>query len=801
MNEKKSPVSLKKRFVFDLISSIHGCGGAWIILGISLLLTYVAWSLTNQHIAKRHQDRFAFRTQQVTERIEERMLEYEQVLRGGVGLYKASEDVSRTEWHDYVQQCEIQRYFPGIQAIAVSVSVAAENKTEHEAGIRAEGFPDYQITPAGERDAYTSIIYLEPFDWRNRRAFGYDMYSEPNRRTAMDRATETGLPSISSKITLVQETDDDIQSGILCYLPVYRNGTNPSTVEERKRSLVGWVYAAFRCDDLLEGIVGDDLSAVELQVYDSNETAPEHLLFQSSPSGQQPSENQDSRLSCTIPVHVSGRDWTLKMRAGDDFIENDESWISLVVAFGGLSIDVLLFAVIYTISQQREVSQGMARRMTKELRESEMRNRSIVENASEAILSIAESGEILAANEASKQVFHYESPEVSLVGERFDQFIVSRSFESLFDDRDQIGTAARFDVRCRRSDGTEFPCRISIGQVPVDEKMSYILIVQDETERMEAESKITEINRQLVESSRQAGMAEVATGILHNVGNILNSVNVSANLLRERISDGQVDRLDYAASIIAENEDNLTEFLTKDDRGKHFPRFIGSLAESFKADRRLQMEEINALTKNIDHIKEIVATQQSFATQSGMTEVIDPRELVDDAIRINRSSASGSQVKIERVFDEVPTIQMQRHALMQIAVNLIKNAMQATEQADPPEKLVRVRVTREDGFVRIDVIDNGVGIAKDNLTSIFQHGFTTKKTGHGFGLHSSANAAREMGGSLSVDSQGLGCGATFTIRLPIQSSETDRQAVNDLGDPSDVSKVIDGQATALAATS
>lgn len=801
MNENKSSVPQEKRFAFDLISSIHGCGGAWVILGISLLLTYVAWSLTNQHIAKRHQDRFAFRTQQVTERIEERMLEYEQVLRGGVALYRASEDVSRSEWHDYVQQCEIQRYFPGIQAIAVSVPVAPENKAEHEAAVRAEGFPDYKIAPAGVRDVYSSIIYLEPFDWRNRRAFGYDMYSEPNRRKAMDRATETGLPSISSKITLVQETDDDIQSGILCYLPVYRNGTNPTTIEQRRKSLIGWVYAAFRCDDLLEGIVGDDLSSVDLQVYDSAEIMPDCLLFQSSPKGDQVERVRSDRLSCTIPVHVSGRDWTLKMRAGEDFIENDESWISLVVAFGGLAIDVLLFAVIYTISQQREVSQGMARRMTKELRESEMRNRSVVENASEAILSISETGEILAANETSKQVFRSGETDVSLVGERFDQFLVSPNFGSLVVDRDHTGLAARFDVQCRRSDGTEFPCRISIGQVPVDEKMSYILIVQDETERVEAESRITEINRQLVESSRKAGMAEVATGILHNVGNILNSVNVSANLLRERISEGQVDRLDYAATIIAENENNLTEFLTADDRGKHFPRFIGSLAESFKADRRLQMQEISVLTKNIDHIKEIVAMQQSFATQSGMTEVIDPRELIDDAIRINRSSASGSPVKIEREFDEVPRIQMQRHALMQIAVNLIKNAMQATEQSDTSEKVVRVQVTREGEFVRIDVIDNGVGIAEDNLTSIFQHGFTTKKTGHGFGLHSSANAAREMGGSLSVDSKGLGCGATFTIRLPIQSSEIQKQSVYDLGEPADSSKVIDGRSKTLATVS
>ncbi len=141
-------------------------------------------------------------------------------------------------------------------------------------------------------------------------------------------------------------------------------------------------------------------------------------------------------------------------------------------------------------------------------------------------------------------------------------------------------------------------------------------------------------------------------------------------------------------------------------------------------------------------------------------------------------------------------IQLQRHDFMQIAVNLIKNAMQATEQSDASEKVVRVRVKRENDFVRIDVTDNGVGIAKKNLTSIFQHGFTTKKNGHGFGLHSSANAAREMGGSLSVESEGLGLGATFTLRLPVQTSCVKLQTSISFDD-SDPSKTLDSAIESL----
>ncbi|WGR90817.1 CHASE domain-containing protein (plasmid) [Bradyrhizobium sp. ISRA435] len=175
-----------------------------------------------------------------------------------MGLFAATGNrVTREEWRTYVNTLAIDRDYPGIQGVGFAKHIAAQQRHAHVLAVRSEGFPDYQIKPGGDRDEYTSIVYLEPFDWRNRRAFGFDMFTEPVRRQAMIRARDTGAPSISGKVTLVQETDQGVQNGVLMYLPVYQTAVPPATVEERKAGLVGYVYAPFRMRDLMQGILGD----------------------------------------------------------------------------------------------------------------------------------------------------------------------------------------------------------------------------------------------------------------------------------------------------------------------------------------------------------------------------------------------------------------------------------------------------------------------------------------------------------------------------------------------------------------
>ena len=283
-----------------------------------------------------------------------------------------------------------------------------------------------------------------------------------------------------------------------------------------------------------------------------------------------------------------------------------------------------------------------------------------------------------------------------------------------------------------------------------------------------AEAERVVAQTQMLQSSRQAGMAEVATGVLHNVGNVLTSVNISAGLLRDGLKKSSLQNLVRATSLLREHADDAATFLTQDPRGQRLPDFLVKLGDHLEAEQRAWQRELEYLSKNIDHIKEIVAMQQSYALLSGITEALAAEELVEDALRLNSASFGRHGIQLVREFQAVPPVAACKHKVLQILVNLIRNARQALDQSGRHDKVLTVGIRADDVHcVQIQVMDNGVGIAPENIDRIFQHGFTTKKDGHGFGLHSGISAAREMGGRLSAHSDGPGQGATFTLELPL----------------------------------
>ncbi|QDS98052.1 CHASE domain-containing sensor histidine kinase [Adhaeretor mobilis] len=340
---------------------------AWLVLGISLLLTFCAWLLSNRYLNERAAERFTVRTNELEVAIRERMLEYEQVLRGGIGLFAASENVSRGEWHAYVSNSQLQKYYPGIQGMGYSRVIAPSDKASFEQEIRADGFPEFQIKPSGERAFTTSIVYLEPFDWRNQRALGYDMYSNPVRRQAMDRAIDTGLPSITGNVTLVQETDVDVQAGFLYYLPHYTPGLPTTSVEERRKAIQGFVYAAFRSGDLMHGIIGDSVRGIAFELFSGQENSADALMYRSAQL-QGPQHGETAEFAETRYLDFSGRVLTLVTYSRPELTSSIENWQSLLVAIGGLIVDVLLFLVIASLSRQRQRAYELAEEMTAELR-------------------------------------------------------------------------------------------------------------------------------------------------------------------------------------------------------------------------------------------------------------------------------------------------------------------------------------------------------------------------------------------------------------------------------------------------
>ena len=291
-------------------------------------------------------------------------------------------------------------------------------------------------------------------------------------------------------------------------------------------------------------------------------------------------------------------------------------------------------------------------------------------------------------------------------------------------------------------------------------------ISKDVTEARQTEEALETARKELIDASRLAGMAEVATGVLHNVGNVLNSLNVSATVIGTTLREWKVDSLEKLSSLLNAQGENLGAFLTQDPRGRRVPELVTALAQHFAEERSRLLKELHALQEGIDHVKDIVAMQQAYATIVSVSEALDGADLMEDAVRMNSAALTRHDVRVVRDYREAPLVQVEKGRVLQILVNLIRNAKYACDDGAPAEKQITLRVVPNGDQVDLVVEDNGVGIPQENLTRIFQHGFTTRANGHGFGLHSSAIAAREMRGSLTVHSDGAGCGARFTLSVP-----------------------------------
>ncbi len=300
-------------------------------------------------------------------------------------------------------------------------------------------------------------------------------------------------------------------------------------------------------------------------------------------------------------------------------------------------------------------------------------------------------------------------------------------------------------------------------------------IYLDITRERLAAQQLDKLNRQLMDTSRQAGMAEVATGVLHNVGNVLNSVSVAATLVAERLRASKLANLRRTAALLREHSGQLAEFLTTDPKGKLIPEYIATVTEQMAAEQAKLVEKMDSVGQHIEHIKEIVAMQQNYAKISGVYQDLPLAGLVEDALRMNAAAFDRHGIElVKEIAKDIPLARVDQHKVLQILVNLLRNAKYAMDShAGGPgyvkRLVVRVKSTAPDR-VSIVLADTGVGIAPEHLTKIFNHGFTTKKDGHGFGLHSGANAAKEMGGTLTAYSAGPGQGAEFTLELPASTA-------------------------------
>lgn len=485
------------------VDVVHGSKLAWVILAFSLLITLIAWNISKNYADQLAKERFEFLIDNAQVAISKRFLNYEQVLRGGLGLFKASTHVNRKSWKSYVDTLGIEQNFPGTLGIGYAKWLKPNQLNSHIKEIRQQGFPEFSVRPAGRRDHYSSIIFLEPFNQRNQRAFGYDMFSESTRRTAMERARDSGKTAVSGKVILVQETNKDVQAGFLIYVPHYRYDVN--TLKGRQKALAGYVYSALRVGDLMQGILGVGLPELDFNIFDGENTSLENQLYDSSEMigghKKHPSKYQQQQK-----LNIGGHVWTVMYHSNPTFDKLTSSNQSTLVAVGGVVIDLLLFYIIFALVQLRSRAEEIAD-------ERELEYKAIADTANDGIISVDKDGEIVYVNKLVEIIFGYSSDK--LIG-RSIAILFSNSSQSNVMDVFKQGEQANnilndslYELEAISYNGNVFPIEFSLARWEAKNEAHFTAIVRDITKRKEMEESLRSSQQHLNLYREQTPLAAI----------------------------------------------------------------------------------------------------------------------------------------------------------------------------------------------------------------------------------------------------------------------------------------------------
>lgn len=341
----------------NVVDFLHHEAVAWAVLVLTVVITMLGWVLSSQAIEKRANDRFAFEVQDAQQRIQTRFNQYEQILRGGVAFFDAHSHVNREQWNKYVSSLNLQINLPGLQGFAFAERVNPADLPEHIARIRAEGFGQYTVAPAGQRDLYFPITLIEPFDVQNQRAFGFDMFSEPVRREAMTRAMDTGRATLSGIVQLKQDKAENATPGFLMYLPVYKPGVELRSVQDRRQAIRGFVYSPFRSIDLMGNVLGQGKTPLSFKLHDSTNLTQQSLIYSSGSDDEKVNARSsvaDHRHTAIVPIELPGRTWMVQFQSTPDFDEEVHNATPKLILFAGGIINLLLFLTIFSLVQQRK---------------------------------------------------------------------------------------------------------------------------------------------------------------------------------------------------------------------------------------------------------------------------------------------------------------------------------------------------------------------------------------------------------------------------------------------------------------
>lgn len=716
---------------------------AVIVLVFSLLVTFTAWRVISVNEHKAAQLRFDFYKQSFLTKLTGQMKEYQQALRGAAGLFYASDEVSRSDWKHYVDTLDITKSYPGIQGMGFALHVPSAQKTSHVAKVKNEGL-DYDIYPAGEREIYTPVLYLEPFDWRNQRALGFDLWSDKNHQEAMTRARDTGNMAVTHKLILSQETLDDTQVGFMMFAPVYKKGAKIETTDDRQKQIYGYVYSPFRMKNLMDAITSVSGNYLEVEVFDGKEAADFASMYRSNPKEKSSAANDFVEV---IPVKVGEHDWTVVVKPGaafDEYVRERESTYTLV---SGIVISFLLFTVAWSLSTSRQRAIKLADKMTGDLRISEERYALAMAGSNDGLWDWNILDDILYLSPRFKKLLGYKNDDFENSRKNLEKHIHPDDFEKSASAISQhISKHIPLDIECRlRLKNNEYNWFRIKGQAIWDEHNTALRMagsLSDINDRKLAAIYLQNQKQELEVANKYK--SEFLANMSHELRTPLNSIMVLSSLLSDDREKTMNQKQREQAGIIyrsgAELLDLISEILdlSKIEAGKMEINLEKLSIEDFSQELRMIFEPVSA------------DRGQTFEV------VIDknvPEKIVTDHKRI-----------------------------YQVVKNLASNAIKFTQKGGTTVRFfIPGKISGINDFLdphdtlAISVEDTGIGIPKDKFSLIFEafkqvDGTTSRKHGGtGLGLTISREILSLLKGGITVESK-EGKGSKFTVYIPMNSN-------------------------------
>ena len=710
---------------------------ALVILIAGLILTVIATCYTQNQVEVQAKLEFSSSCNEIKTKISSRLHANAQLLRTGSALFAASDSVTREDWKLFNEHSEIDKNLPGIQGLGYSVLIPGNQLEQHIQSLRKEGFSNYTVKPSGNRSLYTPVIYIEPFSSPNLNAFGFDGYSEPTRRKAMELARDSDLAMVTGKVILVQESNENIQTGTLMYVPVYRNGVKVKTLEQRRASILGWVYSPYRMNDLMNGILQHPDSKhkeeIHLKIYDDSLSVAS-LLFDSQGNGQF-KEIESSRRNLILPVTFNGKTWVLHFIPSNQKSTFFQSSV-LFVLFSGILISVLLFLLSESLFNTSSKAKQIASELTMELQNEKLLLRTVIDNIPDSIYCKDTAFRKTLANLTDLRYMGATSEAEVLGKNDFDFYPreLAESFIAL--DRSVIQTG-KPALNCEElmKDENGVKRWLLSSKIPMRNKKGEITgllgIGREITDRKHAEEEIKQKNEELQKLNTEKD--KLFSIISHDLRSPFNGFLGLTQIMVEELPTLTATEIQLMAESMRKSAINLFRLL--------------------------------------ENLLEWTRLQQGLIPYT--PKVLELHPIVQESISMLLDLAASKEIEIVWSLTDQITILADNYMVQSVIRNLVSNAVKFTNRGG---KITLSARMIPDNLVKISVSDTGIGMDKSLVDDLFRLDINTSRKGTegesstGLGLIICKDFIEKHHGKLWVESdEGKGSTFYFTIPCPLMA--------------------------------